>query len=237
MSDVTASREELLHPYLHPYRKFLPVAMREAHVARTYTVAGAAAVGGFGATALTGSPLWGFLGVVVTLYLLALVLKAVLEATVVIYRFSKPWDDTSELGTIRARRLHAGEHDRELVHPEYAVTVEDTGHLWIWRFDPLPVMDVAPPGTVLVPGRPRYAASMVEERAFDPDATRAAEELVEAQERAAELEQQARDAARRQLSDAAQRREIDEETASTAAALKHLTGQRPSDESGARRRS
>jgi hypothetical protein len=225
--DDPGSRAELLRPYEHPYREFVPAVWREARTGRTALIGGAALVGGSVATAATDFDLWAVAGTFAALVALWIVLRVTLEATVVIWRFSRPWDERSELGTVCARRPHAGEADPELVHPEFAVTVEETGQLLVWRFRPLAVMEVAREGEVLVPGRPRYAADVVEERPLDPDPARAAEALAETQERAAQLEAEAREAARQGRIDAAQRRELEQETSSTAAALQHLTGQRP----------
>ncbi|HWT91926.1 MAG TPA: hypothetical protein VN238_02945, partial [Solirubrobacteraceae bacterium] len=130
------------------------------------------------------------------------------------------------LERVRARRPHAGARDPELVHDEYAVTVEDTGHLRLWRFQALLVGEDARPREVLVPGRPQHSAGVVEERPFDhADAARAAEQLADLQERAAALEAEARDQARRRLAEAHEHGELAEDIATTAAALRHLTGQ------------
>ena len=105
------------------------------------------------------------------------------------------------------------------------MTVEDDGALAIWRYIPLTVIEAVPYDMVLVPDRPRFAATQVERRAIDHDTVDAAGRLVEAQEHAAELEAQAIERARRDLEDAAARRELEQETASTVAALRHHTGQ------------
>jgi hypothetical protein len=133
-------------------------------------------------------------------------------------RLGRAWDEHSELGDVRARRPHAPERDRELAHDEYAVTVEDDGRLFVWRFSPLAVTRPVPDGHVPVPGRPRYAATVVEQRDLSPDPARAAERLADTQEHAARLEEQAR-------ARASERHELQTETSSTAAALRHLTGQ------------
>jgi hypothetical protein len=152
-----------------------------------------------------------------------------------IWRLGREWDQPSELGTVRASRPHAGEIDEALAHDEFAVTVEDTGHFLIWRFTPLSVVTASAPGEVHVPGRPRWSADVVEEHPLVPDAARAAEQLVEVQQRAAQLEAEARETARERAIASERRRELERETSSTAAALRHLTGQQPPRGRGRRR--
>lgn len=143
-----------------------------------------------------------------------------------IAKSTRRWDARSELGTVRARRPHAGDADARLVHAEYAVTVEDTGELFVWHYLPLAVDAPAPPAMVEVPGRPRWAADVVERLALDTtDTARAAEQLVAAQARAAELELAARQDAEGALARREARDELAAETAAAALPLRHLTGQ------------
>ena len=139
----------------------------------------------------------------------------------------RTWRGRTELGTVRRGRPQAGGEDPDLVHDEFAVSVEDEGFLVTWRFRPLGVGDQLTEDEIEVPGRPRYGASPAEQRAFDAfDAARAAEQLVEAQARAAEREARAIQAADLATADAARRAEIAAEARSTAAALQRVTGQR-----------
>jgi hypothetical protein len=229
VADQAEPRAELLAPYLHPYREFVPRIWSDAHMQRVGLVGGVSAVGGSLATAATGSVGWVMLGLIPAFVALMIFLRVTAEAALVVWRFSRPWDERSELGTVRLRRPHAAEADGSVLHDEFAVTVEDTGHLYVWRYTPLAVMDDAPAGEVVVPGRPRYAAAVVEQRPLDPDPAPAAEQLAEMQALAAQYEVRASDDARAAALDAGRRRELQAETSSTAAALKHLTGQQPGD--------
>jgi hypothetical protein len=213
-------RRELLAPYDHPYRLEAWLTWRTQPTLRGQAkLAGVLVVGGaIGAIAL--SPLL-LLTVAVGALLAAFsgtLLAALTFASV--RRTKRAWRQKSELGTVRERRPHAGARDPELAHDEFAVSAEDDGRLVTWRFRPLALSKDAHDGEVEVPGRPRYAASPVADEPFDAeDAARAAEQLVLAQDRAAELEEAAADAAR----DGAERAI---ETRSTAAALQRATGQR-----------
>jgi hypothetical protein len=103
-----------------------------------------------------------------------------------------------------------------------------SGHLVTWRFRPLAVTEMAGEEELEIPGRPRYAAAPVAHEPFEAvDAARATEQLVAAQERAAALEADAAGTAREARDGAWRQAELAAETASTAAALQRLTGQRP----------
>jgi hypothetical protein len=143
-------------------------------------------------------------------------------------RLRREWRRKSDLAPVRRRRPHAGLADPDVAHDEFAVTAEDAGYLVTWRFRPLAVSQFPTAEEIEVPGRPRYAASPVEQRRFDAlDAARAAEQLVEAQDRAARREADAIAAVHDRRVDAARRAELAVEARTTAAALQRATGQRP----------
>ena len=128
---------------------------------------------------------------------------------------------------VRARRPQAGAEDPELVHDEYAVAVGDDGRLVTWRFRPLPVREHPGRDEIEIPGRPRYAASPVDDVPFDGrDTVRASDQLVLAQDRAAEREADAVAIVRAALAAEAAHAELVAETLGTAAALRRTTGQR-----------
>jgi hypothetical protein len=220
-------RAELEQPYRRPYRPGIRWLWQRARVWVALAAAGIAAVlvasafksGASREALLMLSAAAAGGGACVLGYQALLVASAVRRRTV-------RWDAPSELGSVRARRPHAAEIDHELLHPEYAVTVEDHGRFYLWRFVPLAVGERPPPNHVWVPGRPCYAAAVVGERTFDLDAGSAAEALIEAQADAARREAEERDAAARAVVDHTRRLELEAEAASTAAALQHLTGQR-----------
>lgn len=77
-----------------------------------------------------------------------------------------------------------------------------------------------------MPGSPKYAAAPAETVPYDPrDAARAAEQLFDAQTKAAERERDARREAEDAWAMREQARELSAESASTGAALRRLTGQ------------
>lgn len=225
MPDEPALRGELTYPYRHPYRQYVPLLFHTTNARHVLLGGGAVVVGSGALAAATGDAEWLLGGVVAVLVTLLLMARWVAEVAFVVRRFSRGWDEPSELEAVRAQRPHRAERDEEIVHDEYAVTAEDSGHLFVWRFRPLSVDADPAPGELLVPGRPRHAAAVMEERPLEADAARAAEQLVEAQEEAARLEAEAREDAVRRRVEAIERGELERESASTAAALQHLTGQ------------
>jgi hypothetical protein len=213
-------RPELAAPYQRPLRHVASAAWRTQPLLRRWTAV-AVALGGVGiAGAATGQPLLWLLagaGGMLAAFVLAGWAWTITSASL---RLRRAWARKSELRAVRERRPHAGARDPDLAHEEFAVTAEDEGRLVTWRFRPLAISAHPGDGELEVPGRPRYAASPIADEPFDAeDAARAAEQLVLAQDRAAELEEAAADAAR----DGAERAI---ETRSTAAALQRATGQR-----------
>jgi len=222
------TRADLLVPYEHPYRHWLPRIWEIAHLRRT-SIAGGAVAGACGtAWLVTGGAGWGILAVVVAMILLLVTAVWTAGAAAIVARHVRAWDRPGELERVRAGRPHAADRDPTLVHDEYAVTVEETGDLFLWRFETLRVDQPAPRGTVDVPGRPRHAASVIHEWDFDhEDTVRAAEQLADAQAHAAAQERTARDEAERRAAARVARRARDADTAAAAATLRHLTGQAP----------
>jgi hypothetical protein len=221
------SRQELMAPYRHPIRHSAIAAWRDQPELRRATLVGAGSfvVGAAGVAAgvallrlLAG--LGVMLGLIVALTWGVVILRGA-------SRLTRSWRRASALGPVRARRPQAGTEDPELAHDEFAVTVEDDGHLITWRFRPLAIAEGPGEHEVEVPARPRYAALAIEHRRFDiQDAARAAEQLVEAQSRAAERETGAASAAHGVLDAATLSAELAVEARSTAAALQRMTGQR-----------
>lgn len=226
MAREVLTREQIELPYRHPYRYWMPHAWRLC--AGNYTAATGGTIAGALATAgvvMDATPAVGMAAAILaaTLGVLGYWMG---KGALIVWRRSSGWDRPSELGRVRAQRPHASERDPEVSHDEFAVTVEESGELWIWRFRPLPIHEPEDPGEVLVPGRPEHTAVVMEHMPFDPrDAGRAAEQLAEAQSRAADLERNAARAAVRRLSAQREALELEAEAKSTAAALQHLTGQ------------
>jgi len=219
-------RRDLLAPYERPYRHGLPQAWRLGRVGRALVAGGASLAVGGALWALTGASGWMTAGASAAAASVAITAWVSAVAARHIRRLTRRWDRASELGSVHAKRAHRGERDPEAVHDEYAVTVEDSGHLYVWRMRPLAAGQDADPSEVLVPGRPQHSAVVAQELRFDPlDAARAAEQLVAAQSVAAELEQQASQRAATQLAAARDAHALEAETRSTADALRHLTGQ------------
>ena len=222
------SRHELMGPYEHPYRYALRRTWRQDRepriaaglvVALVVTGEVGALSGADGLGALVGVAL---LPAIVVMLWVAAVARMVLRET-------REWDSPTELSEVRARRWHAGSKDPVLAHDEFAVTVEDDGHLVTWRFRPLRVSERATEDEFELPGRPRYAVSPVDEVPFATnDTARAAEQLVAAQTRAADREAAAVAAERAAVEARLVGAELELETRSTAAALRRATGQRPS---------
>ncbi len=226
MPDPPTPREALLVPYRRPYRHAVPYAWRMQGVRPRVAAASAFAVATGVATALTDEVAYAVLGLVVLAFVLAAVGLWVGVATVYVRRLVRQWDRPSELRTVRERRPHAGDADPALLHDEFAVLVHDAGRLQLWRFRPLGFGRRARRGERLVPGIPQHSALLVDERTFDgSDVAVAAEQLADAQREAAEREAQAREAAHTRELDAAHAADLAVEHRSTAAALRHLTGQ------------
>ncbi|MBJ7330912.1 MAG: hypothetical protein JHC95_13505 [Solirubrobacteraceae bacterium] len=178
------------------------------------------------AAAIIGSPALLILGLSGLLVTPGLVLHSIAQGAWVIRKVTRDWDQPSELTEVRRNRPHAGERDPDLPHDEFAVTVEETGHLCLWRFRPLAIGESVDADSVLAPGRPMYSADVIAEREFDAqDASVAAEQLAAAQEDAAARERDAITEVQQLAVEAARHAELSAETKSTAAALQHLTGQ------------
>ena len=224
------TRQELEEAYRHPYARWLPLAWAQDRVA----VGLGAGVAVAGATAL-----WELLadgGAPIEMVTVSLLVAAVtlgraawitLLGSIVIRNRTASWrPDGSEIGSVRRRRPHAAEADPDVAHEEYAVAVDESGHLITWRFRPLRPEEDAGPDEILVAGRPRYAARQAQSDPFEPvDAAVAAEQLALAQQQAADLESAAADRARRAIEQAERQRELAAETTSTARALRGITGQ------------
>jgi hypothetical protein len=214
-------------PYERPFRHVLAATWRRYPDLRLATVLTAVLWVGGTVGAYAARELFGFvagLGVV-AVWVVALLWVAMLMREG--WRLTRSWHRRTDLGVVRARRPQAGEEDPELAHDEFAVTVEEDGHLVVWRFRPLSVTEEPDDRELEIPGRPRYAASPVGHEQFDvQDAARAAEQLVAAQERAAARESAAAAAADHAADDAGRLADLEIETRSMAAALQRITGQR-----------
>ena len=225
MDDDPLPRDELMAPYLHPYRHFVPGALRAAGAGRAAAGGGAFALAGLGGAVAADSVTLAVVAVLAAVLTLALLGMWTIQSAVAVRRICRRWDERSELGTVRMRRPHAGDAAPDVAHDQYAVTVEDDGSLAIWLYTPLAVTEVVPPGELLVPGRPCFSATEVERLPPAHDTVGAADQLADAQARTAELEAEAIEQAREALEAAASRRELERETASTVAALRDVTGQ------------
>jgi hypothetical protein len=226
LPDRPPRRHELEAPYRHPYRLAAAEAWRSTPALRGQAkLAGALVVTGT-AGALTLEPLLVMLvavGLLLGLFdLLALgtwTLSGALQRL-------RHWRQKSELRAVREHRPHAGDADAELAHHEFAVSAEDDGWLLTWRFRPLRIDEVLDEDEIEVPGRPCYAAKVVEDRPFDAaDAAVAAGQLFAAQERAAAMELDAIAAGHHGITDESARAEREIEARTTAAALRRATGQ------------
>src|SRR4051812_8490364 len=185
-------------PYRHPLRHALPATWANQDELRRAALSSAVVTAGGTVGVLVGVD-WLFLTLWCGLLMAGLPAALLaLNAGVDSLRLRRAWGARSELRDVLARRPQAGSEDPELAHELFAVTVEDDGWLLTWRFRPLPIVEGPDDDEIEVPGRPRYAARVVDDRAFAvEDAAQAAEQLVEAQERAAEREAAAAAAAQR----------------------------------------
>jgi hypothetical protein len=227
MADEVPQRAELMAPYRHPARFCGREVWRGSGEVRFVTAVGAGAtvagvvglalgevlltlllvVGAF--ALLSAGAMWGYLTAGETL------------------RLVRAWRRRTELRDVLEKRPHAGSEDPDLVHDLFAVTVEDDGWLYTWRYRPLAWDEQPALEQVEVPGRPRYAAEVIDERRFDArDAALAAEQLVVAQDGAAQREALAAAAVAHAAERSALSEHDAEETRSTAAALQRSTGQR-----------
>jgi hypothetical protein len=221
-------RGELLAPYERPLRHVAVAVWREQPVLRRWTAVAVPLVVAGAIGAVAGEPLLWLLagaGGMLAAFVLAGWGWTIASAS---WRLRRAWGKKTVLGTVRARRPQAGSEDSDYAHDQFAVTVEDDGWLITWRFRPLAVAERPGDHEVEVPGRPRYAASAVFDIRFDvEDTARAAEQLVVAQEAAAQRERDAATAAHDGIADADRRAALALEARSTAAALQRATGQRP----------
>lgn len=216
-----------MREYQHPYRSWLPEVWAATRSRRYAAGGGLALASGAAATLISGDATWVLMGVCIVLFTVWLLAYWTALGAWHIRRITRAWDSPGELNRVRARRPHAGARDPEFAHDEFAVTVEETGHLFLWRFTPMLSREPGPEEAIIAPGRPTYAAQVIEEREFDPtDASRAAEQLADAQEDAAGLEREAAQRAVDQDRLAAGVRELAAERVTTAEALQHITGQR-----------
>ena len=225
------SREELLDSYAHPYRRWLPMALKGYGV---HYLAGltalVAVLGSIGKLADAG-----FADGALTLAIFGVVaigcvsLWALVHGVRIIRDRTWEWrpDRSDDLAEVRRRRPHAGEADPGVAHVEYAVSVEDNGKFVTWAFEPLLAGDEWDEDAVLITGIPRYEARAVQRVAYDPtDQARAGEQLVEAQEKARALEADEIVRARLELEHDAAAAELLAESLATGEALRGATGQR-----------
>lgn len=231
MSREAISRGELLDSYAHPYRRWLPIALKGygVHylVGLTALVAALALLGtladaGFADAALTVALLGVFAIVCVSWW-------ALVHGVRIIRHRTRQWRPgrRDDLAEVRRRRPHAAEADAEVAHVEYAVSVEDNGKLVTLAFEPLHAADPWDEDAVLITGIPRYEARPVHSVAYDPtDQARASEQLVEAQERAAALEADEIVRARLELEHGTAAAALMAESRATGEALRGITGQR-----------
>ena len=141
----------------------------------------------------------------------------------------RAWRQRSELRDVLEQRPHAGSEDPDLVHDLFAVTVEDDGWLYTWRYRPLRVGRGAGagagrgPGPAALRGRgdPRARASTRATRRGPPSSS--------SRRRRARPRREALAAAQAahvvERADAATSTSA-EEARTTAAALQRSTGQR-----------
>lgn len=225
--ELPQRRDELMAPYRHPVRHVGREVWGLSREVRFVTaIGGGATVAGLVGVA-TGAVLLELLAVVGVFALLCAASMWGWLTAVEVLKLVRGWRQRSELRDVLERRPHAGSADPDLVHDLFAVTVQDDGWLYTWRYRPLAWDQEPGLEQVEVPGRPRYEAEVILERRFDArDAARAAEQLVEAQEGAAQREA----LAAAQAAHAVEHAELDEheleEARTTAAALQRSTGQR-----------
>lgn len=223
-----AARDELMAPYRRPFAHLLVATWHEQLQFRVAPyVAGGLLAASLVALAAGAAEVALLLGLGATAAA-CVVLAWVVPLVLVVRRLTRAWSGASELGDVRARRPQAGSEDPAVAHPEYAVTVDDNGRLVTWRFRPLRAGERPRADELEVPGRPRYAAAPVDDTPYDlTDTARASEQLVAAQAAAAQREQDGAAAAQQALALDGDARALAEEAASTAAALRHATGQAP----------
>jgi hypothetical protein len=222
------TRRELMEPYEDPYRHILKETWRHQRDVRLATaLAGVlwlVAVSNVlvgGAELALGAGLGALLGTIALGFWIVAILRSG-------WRMTRSWERTTELGEVRAHRPQAGTEDPDVAHDEFAVSVEDGGRLVTWRFRPLAIAERPVEDEMEVLGRPRYAASPVDGVPFEPhDTVRAAEQLVLAQAKAADREAAAAGAARAGIEAGSAHASLQAEAATTAAALRRATGQRP----------
>jgi hypothetical protein len=227
LPDRPPRRDALEAPYRRPFRHSAGLTWRTLPLVRNEAILAGALIVGGGVGALAFSPLLLLTvaaGVFVGLFAAAtLSWFAVSDGLKQIRRARQK----SELRSVLEARPHAGAQDPDVAHELFAVTAEDDGWLYTWRFRPLRISEQPDDDEVEVPGRPRYAAEVITERRFDAhDAARAAEQLVTAQDDAATREAKAAGAAYDGLEDASARADLAIEARTTAAALQRATGQR-----------
>lgn len=223
-------RAEVLAGYEHPYRRWLPVVLKQHGVHRW-----AAAVVALGALwaigALTGTTALaiaaGVLTILALLLTAAVAARAATEGVEMIRKRTAEWrPGKGELAKVRRSRPHAREADLGVAHDEYAVAVSDDGRLVTYAYVPLMAGERPALSSVLIPGKPRYEAVEVRADRFDPDdAVIASEQLAAAQEHAADLEAAAIERGRAELVEREASLELAVETHTTAAALRRITGQ------------
>jgi hypothetical protein len=219
-------RRELMEAYEHPYRHMLAVTWRRRGGLRGESALAVAfwlvCVAGIAAGEEILWRVAGLGAVIATIGVLSWLVAVVRGA----WKMTRSWGRKSPLGDVRARRVQAGEEDPGASHDEFAVTVEDDGHLVTWRFRPLLISEQPAESEIEVPGRPRYAASPVDRTPFEVhDTARASEQLVMAQTEAAQHEANAGASARAALEADAVNAELSGEARTTAAALRRVIGQ------------
>ena len=231
MTRDVISREELLESYAHPYRRWLPVALKGYGV--HYLAALTALAGGIGwigsatdadrfaNTVLTIAVLGVFAVVFVAIWALVVGVRVIRDRT---WQWRR--DRGDDLARVRERRPHRGDADAAVAHAEYAVSIEDDGTLVTWAFEPLAAGDEWDEETVLITGTPRYEARKVLSVGYDPtDHARASEQLVVAQEHAATLEADEIVRARLEHEHDTAARELMAESRSTGDPMRRATGQ------------
>jgi hypothetical protein len=230
MDEAPLTRQQLMAGYAHPYRRWIPIAWQHERAHVSVPIAALVALGVFTADAIDGpDPILLTAGLLVAAAVLVRTLWITFNAALIIGNRIRDWEESDhELDAVRRRRPHAADADPELVHAEYAVAVGEHGDLVTYRFKPLAANQEAPSRAQLLTGKPRYAAFDVGASPYDPvDAARAAEQLAEAQERAAALERAAIERAAQGLEDQRNAQEIEWESQTTGAALRGITGQSP----------
>ena len=224
------TREDMLDSYAAPYRRWLPLALKQYGVHRYVAadvVLGACWILG----AVTGYerlvPVAATLTIFALIITAAVTARALTEGVEVIRARTAEWrPGKGDLAKVRRNRPHAVEADLDIAHDEYAVAVSDDGRLVTFAYVPLMAGERPARSSVLIPGKPRYEAVEVDTDRFDPDdAVVAAEQLAAAQQHAAELEASAIDRGRAELAEREAAIDLAVETQSTAAALRRITGQ------------